>query len=485
MSDFFRVQLGIVTRSEGHSAAKRCAYQSCSLIVDHEGQRFDFRRKAAEHVQTIVLTPQGAPEWARQPESLWQRAAAAEKRVDAQEARILDFSMPRAVPAELWEACVRNVYEPFVDMGMAIQVDLHDSPASDGGRNINVHGLASLRDIDGDGFAKRKNRNWNDRFRQRNGRVIREQFAERLTAFCQQNGIDYQGDARPNTDRDLPDPEPNLPKWNFEVLKREGELPEALAALQEHRARRRTWEAARAEEIEAALELARIETRVRDRQQRRLTPARSAAPRASQRDRRAAILRAWHDGGWIDAEAVAAIASTRFDAALSCLWINLKDGSTLVDRGDSIALRGRLTWTAAMETAAAAERHGWTEVQVFGDQGYKDSVGVAAMLRGITVTNHQLSPKARAELERLLAERAKEQVAMLRPQPSRETDGRYGGSHRKRTSREIHLELTQQACVKNAPSAADPDTEVASPVWKPRIRKPTCQQLPVVRNPVA
>lgn len=152
--------------------------------------------------------------------------------------------MPRAVPAELWGACVRHVYKPFVDMGMAMQIDIHDSPASDGGRNINVHGLATLREFDGDGFASRKNRAWNDRFRERNGRVVRELFAERLTSFCHQHGIDYQGNARPNAERNLPDPEPELPRWNFEYAERTGEMPEALAALYDHRRRRREWEAA-------------------------------------------------------------------------------------------------------------------------------------------------------------------------------------------------------------------------------------------------
>lgn len=470
MPDFFRVQFGIVSRSEGHCAAKRSAYQSCGVIVAHDGERFDFSRKAAEHVATLMLTPQDAPDWTRSPESLWQCAAAAEMRVDAQEARIVDFSMPRSVPTELWDACIRHVYEPFVGMGMVLQVDIHDSPASDGGRNVNIHGLATLREIDGDGFAVRKNRAWNDAFRERSGRVIREQFADRLTSFCQTHGIDYRGDARPNSERGHPAPEPELPRWNFEHVQRTGEMTEALEALHEHRKRRREWEAAQADAIKPALDLARMETRIRERRQRRLVPAGAAVARADKPDRRAAILRAWHDGGWIDADVVAAIASTRFDAERECLWINLKDGSALVDRGDSIALRGRLTWTAAMETAAAAERHGWTEVRVSGDQAYKDAVTVAAMLRGIAVINHHLSPKARAELDRLLAERAGQETT-LRSQASREAGGRYEGLLRNRTSRDIHLKLTQQACVKDAPPAADTDTEVFGPVLKPRVRK--------------
>ena len=468
MSDFFRVQLGVVSRSEGHSAAKRSAYQSCGVIVAHDGERFDFSRKAAEHVLTIMLTPQNAPDWTRQPETLWQRAALAEKRVDAQEARIMDFSMPRAVPTELWESCVRNVYEPFIRMGMVLQVDIHDSPASDGGRNINVHGLATLREFDGDGFATRKNRAWNDHFRERNGRTVRELFAERLSTFCEQHGIDYNGDARSNAERDLPDPEPNLPRWNFEALKREGEMPEALAALQAHRARRRAWEVAQAEEIEAALDVTRIERRVRERRQRCLSPAGSAGAQARARDRRAATLRTWHRGSWIDAYAVAAIASTRYDEQRGCLWIDLKDGSTLIDRGDSIALRGRLTWQAAMETAAAAERHGWTEVRVHGDQAYKDAVSVAAMLRGLKVLNHELSPKARVELERLITEQKARQGKQTIARNRHESPEHDEGGLRKISSRELHKRLTKRTFVETTPLA---DGASPVPVLKPRCRK--------------
>jgi hypothetical protein len=167
---------------------------------------FDFSRKQKEHVRTIMLAPEGAPDWAYEPESLWQRAAEAEKRIDAQEARIVDFSMPRQIPATLWDDCIRYAYAPLMARGMILQIDIHDTPASDGRRNVNVHGLATLRPLDGDGFSKRKDRTWNDLFRERSGRTVREMFAERLTTFCRENGIQYEGDARSNSERDLPDP---------------------------------------------------------------------------------------------------------------------------------------------------------------------------------------------------------------------------------------------------------------------------------------
>jgi hypothetical protein len=477
MTDFFRVQFGIVSRSDGHSAAKRSAYQACGRAVDHEGRTFDFSRKRKEHVRTVMLAPEGVPGWAREPDSLWQRAAEAEKRADAQEARIVDFSMPRAIPSELWEACILHVYQPFIERGMVFQIDIHDTAASDGGRNINVHGLASLRPIDGDGFARRKDRAWNDLFRERGGRNVREMFADRLTIFCQEHGIQYEGDARPNAARDLPDPEPQLPKWNFEAFARTLEMPEALAALHDHRRRRREWEVAKAQEIEAALDLDRLETRLRAQRQRRITPADSGQRPRSRQDRRAAILRAWYQGDWINADTIPAIASVRFDQMRDLLWIDLADGTTLIDRGDAITLRGRVTWAAALETAAAAERHGWVSVQVHGDQAYKDAVAIACMLRGIEVENHRLSARAQAAFDRLRSE-----------QPDRSessNDMGFGAAGSKgaggftarpettstRSSRDIHLARAKRIPVSNPPSIEPPDAETTAPAYKPNFKR--------------
>lgn len=478
MSDFFRVQLGVVSRSEGHSAAKRSAYQSCGRIVDHEGKVFDFSRKASEHVRTIVLTPRDAPDWMQQPESLWQRAAAAEKRVDAQEARILDFSMPRAVPTELWEACVRHIYDPYIDMGMAMQIDIHNTPASDGGRNINVHGLATLRPIDGGRFATRKNRDWNNHFRERNGRAVRELFAERLTSFCGEHNIDYRGDARSNSERDLPHPEPELPRWNFEYAQRTGELPEALAALHDHRKRRREWEASQAEEIEAELDLRQLEIQSRMQHQRRLIPVDASKGPSSKRDRRAAILRAWYRGEWINADSIPSIASVRFDETRGLLWIDLTDGTTLIDRGDAITMRGAVTWSGALETAAAAQRHGWRSVNVWGDQTYKDAVAVACMLRGIEVENHVLSSKAQVLFARLKAEQTDRSIESnetadppieARKQSPDLVTSRFSEAH---SSQTIYQQIAKRRLVSMPRIKYLREADDSAPIYTPRFKMP-------------
>ncbi|MCB5173922.1 MobA/MobL family protein [Microvirga lenta] len=463
MTGFFRVQLGVVSRSEGHSAVKRSAYQSCGRLVDHEGHRFDYSRKRAEHAMTVMLCPDSTPEWARDPGEVWRRAAAMEKRVDAQEARIIDLSMPRQVPRSLWEACIRHVYEPFSERGMILQIDVHDSPASDGGRNVNVHGLATLRRIEGDGFAKRKERTWNDWLRERDGRIVREMMAERLTTFCRSYGIDYAADARSNAERNRPAPEPELPRWNWEAMKRTGTPTEALAALQHHRHLRKEWEAAKAELDATNTEITVIERSLRSRRGPRINPARAAEKAEARRDRRAAVLRAWHGGAWIEAAAVAEIARARYDEHRGRLWLDLQDGSSLIDTGDAIYLRGPITAAAAMETAAAAERHGWREVEVWGDRAYRDEVTIACLLRGITVTNHHLSPKAQARLDRLVAE--KEATSTEKP------EGQWAPSAPPASSTEVYRRLREKRREQldaNQPETTGSDVADSSPAYRPR-----------------
>lgn len=473
MVDFFRVHFGVVSRADGHCAAKRSAYQSCGRIMASDGTHFDFSRKAKEHVQTIMLVPEGAPKWAYEPESLWQQVSASEKRVDAQEARLVDFSMPRQIPKTLWEACVRYVYAPFHELGMIFQIDIHDTDASDGGRNVNVHGLATLRPLDDGGFSNRKDRSWNDLFRERGGRKVREMFAQRLSAFCQEHGVEYKGDASPNSKRGLPDAEPQLPRWNFEAFARTQILSESLAALHDHRRRRREWENSSAEEIEAASEVHKLEIRLRARSQRRIASSQVGQRPSSKRDRRAAILRTWHQGGWIDTETIPAITSVRFDDKRNFLWINLADGTALIDQGDAISLKGPVTWVAALETAAAAERHGWQSVHIQGDQAYKDAVASACMLRGIEVMNHTLSPKAQAAFDRLTEERRE---ASTKPKDSRINSVASLGtaskpyhptSVRVLSSHDIHL-----AFLKRTATPASPPIEPRNAEQYPRVLNP-------------
>ena len=239
MSSFYRCRLGIIQRSRGGSAIRRSAYQACQRMEDPNGVVFDYskNRDSHGHVQTIVCAPPGSPPWVQDPRTLWLKAVCAERRRDAQEARTIELSLPRSLPRDLWEGCVRAVVAPFVAVGMVVQADIHERPAADDDPNGHVHLEGTMRRIENDGFSSHKARDWNDLFLGQ-AKKIRMQIAEILNAFCAQHGVDYRADPRSNLERGLPAPEVTLPHWNIELANRTGRRTKWMMARDAERTKR-------------------------------------------------------------------------------------------------------------------------------------------------------------------------------------------------------------------------------------------------------
>ena len=231
-----RLKVGVISRSKGRTALNRCAYQL--------GGNAKIKTKTAKvrtlpdghHFDTLIFLPEGAPEWARDPETLWIEAARVERQKNAQEARYLDIQIPRDIPVDCYRDLAAAVFQPFARDGLPVQVDIHIEVATDGKPNPNFHSLIAMRGfVDGEFSAtKTKYRRWNGYFLADAGRGIRAVVAKRMTEFCSQRGIKIEIDPRSNSDRGLPDPEPQYPRPVF----RRPEMPwskEILEGLAERR----------------------------------------------------------------------------------------------------------------------------------------------------------------------------------------------------------------------------------------------------------
>jgi hypothetical protein len=188
-------------------------------------------------VAHVVVAPDDAPAWARDCEQLWSKAAAAEKRIDAQEARLMELSLPRALPKKYWLKLARGLARVFTDRGMVVQVDIHCPMAHDGLPNPHAHFMMTLRRVRNGEFERKKARDWNDDFRGK-AKDIRRKIAELLNRFCEARGIDYHADPRSNADRGLPAAEVRLPRWNILEYKRSGKKTRALEQRDRERAAR-------------------------------------------------------------------------------------------------------------------------------------------------------------------------------------------------------------------------------------------------------
>ena len=258
MAGLTHINFGIVARAAGGDAVKVAAYHACARL-EHDGRTFDFTRKRHEHIVGGVLLPIGAPPDLREPGALWRVAEAVERRADAQVARQVLVSIPREVLQEHWQALAQEVAASWVADGAAVQFDVHNPAAADGGEQPHIHFLLTLRRVSDSGFASTKAREWNEQFRENDGRAERQRIADRANSFFVAHGIAArldprtlaaQGDNRP--------PEPQAPQADWQQWKRMGADPESapptVAGVLRHRTRRRALASAEAEGAAAEAE---------------------------------------------------------------------------------------------------------------------------------------------------------------------------------------------------------------------------------------
>jgi len=251
----------VVTRSDGGSSCVRSTYQSCGRMTAPNGRKIDFTAYQHQHIYSAIVAPPGAPEWATKKETLWTTVAAHERRRDAQECRTIELAIPRELPRHLWVPLCVAIAVMFAQLGMVVQLDVECPVARDGLLNPHCHFMITMRRLDGDGFARRKVREWNYLFFNR-GSEMRWQIADCMREFCLEHNIDYRPDPRSNVVRGLPAPEITLSREHFEIENRTGLSTPSLMLRDEHRAHRHRYDDVN-NEIAAALlerEAVRIST---------------------------------------------------------------------------------------------------------------------------------------------------------------------------------------------------------------------------------
>lgn len=149
----------IVSRRDGRSAIAAAAYRAGQRIKEHQtGITHDFTRKQGV-VHSEILTPDSAPDWARNRPELWNAVEEAEKRKDAQLARDVEIALPIELDPNAQVTLLRDfVQHHFVAKGMIADLAIHhDNP-----NNPHAHLLLTLRNIEKGGFGL-KERSWNSR----------------------------------------------------------------------------------------------------------------------------------------------------------------------------------------------------------------------------------------------------------------------------------------------------------------------------------
>lgn len=153
----------VIGRSSGRSAAGAIAYRAAAWLKDmRTGEDFDYRRRKGVE-DTIILAPDGAPDWVYDRQELWARVEEAEVRKDAQLIREITITLPSELTEkQRRELVISFVLEQFVSLGMIADVAIHSADMRGGEENPHAHVSLTLRRLNGYFFDAKKERAWNN-----------------------------------------------------------------------------------------------------------------------------------------------------------------------------------------------------------------------------------------------------------------------------------------------------------------------------------
>ena len=148
------------SRAAGRSATASAAYRAGTRIVDERtGEIHDYRRKGGV-LSSVIVLPEGAPEWARDSSQLWNRVEQAETRKNSTVAREFEIGLPHELsPSERDRLALALTRELVDKYGFAAEASFHAPNAEGDDRNFHCHILVSTRRLEPNGFTT-KTREW-------------------------------------------------------------------------------------------------------------------------------------------------------------------------------------------------------------------------------------------------------------------------------------------------------------------------------------
>jgi len=161
----FHLSAKVVSRGKGQSAIAAAAYRSGERLRDEQADEQKFYKARAERIEfTAIMAPSAAPAWANDRNALWNHAERAENRKDAQLAREIEVALPHELTPSQRIGLVKDfAREQFVRRGYAVDIAIHAPEATSDTRNHHAHLLITMRTLDGDGFAAKKDPTMNTR----------------------------------------------------------------------------------------------------------------------------------------------------------------------------------------------------------------------------------------------------------------------------------------------------------------------------------
>jgi hypothetical protein len=111
----------------GGSPVAKMAYRRGAIERDNAGVLHDYSRKGRNTVrESWQMLPADAPAWAHDAGEMWRRVDRIEKRKDARFARDFQITLPRQLTRAQQRAAINQFCGGLIDMGMVGTVGIHD-----------------------------------------------------------------------------------------------------------------------------------------------------------------------------------------------------------------------------------------------------------------------------------------------------------------------------------------------------------------------
>jgi hypothetical protein len=161
----FHLSAKVISRGKAQSAIAAAAYRSGDRLRDEQdGTQKYYASRDERIVFTDIMAPKDAPEWAHDRNALWNEAERAERRKDAQLAREIEVSLPHELTDRQREWLIKDfARETFVRKGYAVDIAIHAPDKTSDDRNHHAHLMVTMRTLDADGFAAKKDPDMNRR----------------------------------------------------------------------------------------------------------------------------------------------------------------------------------------------------------------------------------------------------------------------------------------------------------------------------------
>jgi hypothetical protein len=191
----FHLTAKVISRGKGQSAVAAAAYRSGERLRDEQANEQKFYQARAERIEfTAIMAPKDAPDWAQDRNQLWNHVERGEKRKDAQLAREIEIALPHELTPQQREWLVKDfAREAFVRKGYAVDIAIHAPDKTSDERNHHAHIMVTMRTLDGDGFAAKKDPSMN---RREQLGEWREQWAHLVNRHLERHGHEARIDHR-------------------------------------------------------------------------------------------------------------------------------------------------------------------------------------------------------------------------------------------------------------------------------------------------